>query len=174
MERGDGARTSVLWVSVHARKRHNGTLAICIHYTRASASARLLSTSSREESPWGLRSRSLFCLAFSPSLVLSCDLLPSRSTTVSAYVQAYTLSSVFLTEADSGMHDGPKVSLNTPPRHLVNRLRHAFIRAARWRSPRRNRSKPSGFRCHVVYLYYMERNAAVPRRKNLAPEPERT
>lgn len=34
---------------------------------------------------------------------------------MSAYVQAYTLSSVFLTEADSGMHDGPKVSLNTPP-----------------------------------------------------------
>lgn len=35
-----GARTTVLRVSVHARKRHNGTLAICIYYTRTRARAR--------------------------------------------------------------------------------------------------------------------------------------
>lgn len=66
---------------------------------------------------------------------------------MSAYVQAYTLSSAFLTEADSGMHDGPKVSLNTPPPRESTPPR-VYPR----QSLRRNRSEPSGFRCRLLAL----------------------
>lgn len=83
IERGDGARTPVLWVSVHARKRHNGTLAICIHYR---ARARLLSASSREASPWGLRSRSSLCFASSPLPSFSPRSPSFLLSMVSAYV----------------------------------------------------------------------------------------
>lgn len=78
-------------------------------------------------------------------------------------VQAYTLSSAFLTEADSGMHDGPKVSLNTPPPRESTPPR-VYPR----QSPRRNRSEPSGFRCRLLAV---ERSATVSRRKNLALDP---
>lgn len=103
--------------SVHARKRHNGTLAICIHYTGARARAR-----TRVFSPLRpVRDHHGASFSFSPLRVISSltsfsPRSPSFSLPMmSAYVQAYTLSSAFLTEADSGMHDGPKVSLNTPP-----------------------------------------------------------
>jgi len=116
--------------------------------------------------PWritvGLRSRSLFASRFlpfpssfspqSPSFLLSM---------VSAYVQAYTLSSVFLTEADSGMHDGPKVSLNTPPPRESTPPRVY----PRW-SPRRNRSESSGFRCRLLALHGKKRYGTIQEKLN--------
>jgi len=100
------------------------------------------------------------CSAFSPSLSHSLRFSSSSSLSiVSAYVLAYTLSSVFLTEANSGMHDGPKVSLNTPPRESTPP--RVYIRGGRRAGI--TRSHPvSG----VVYLRYMKRNATVPHRKN--------
>lgn len=93
-------------------------------------------------------------LAYSPP---SSPRAPSFSLSmVSAYVQAYTLSSVFLTEADSGMHDGPKVSLNTPP----PRESTPPPVYPRW-SPRRNRSEPSGFRCRLLASHGKKRYGIV-------------
>lgn len=65
-------------------------------------------------------------------------------------VGVYTLSSAFLTEADSGMHDGPKVSLNTPPPRESTPPR--VIRGGRHAAPRRAGIAPSHPVSGVVYL----------------------
>lgn len=118
-----GARTTVLRVSVHARKRHNGTRAICIHYTRARARAsarpRLLSvprritvTSSARSLAFSLYlyiylARSLLARPPHYSTAIIFSFLPSRSLG-GVGVQEHTLSSVFLTEADSGRMTVPR------------------------------------------------------------------
>lgn len=121
IDHGDGARTTVLWINVHARKRHNGTIAICIHYTRSRAFSPLRLP--REGLPSLFLSHAFSRYAsFSPAISLSSSL-----PVVSAYTGLYFVLTVFLTEADSGR-------MTVPRSHWIHaaasRIDSAFIRAA--------------------------------------------
>lgn len=102
IDRGDGARTTVLWMNVHARKRHNGTIAICIHYTRSRASSPLRLTREGLASLFLSHAFSRYAF-FSPAISLS-----SSHPVVSAYTGLYFVLTAFLTEADSGRMTVPR------------------------------------------------------------------
>jgi len=112
--RGRCGKCTMLRVSVHARKRHNGTLAICIHYARA-----------RDHRAASRLSLSLSLSCFAPR---GASGLPSRRfrwRRREHFVLGVSHGSRF------GTHDGPKVSLNTaavvlsplnPPRDCTARF----------------------------------------------------